>query len=505
MMRILLEMEEEERAATDLTDDEGDDDDEDNDDDDASNGAIVKKNEAFHFVVKRQGALSCVQTRRLKFLDICNFIAPGFSYSKYLKAFGCEEEKGFFPYEWMDSLKRLDETSLPPRDAFANWLRNSDISEADYDLCRRTWREKGMRTFADFLVWYNNLDVKPMLEALEKQSEVYKQKGIDMLKDAISLPGLAVLWKFYYTDKKAQQGLRLLQPADDDLYPLIKDNIVGGPSIVFHRYHEKDATSIRRVDYGSAARPCKKILGVDANALYLYCMMQPLPEGPPRRYCPNDSGVFEETLHMGNSKTAFGWLAWLQRVMFGDNTIQHAGNGQETRVGKRQLPVDGFCAATNTVYQFHGCFWHKHPCPIGEAPSRLSGSRTNEDRDRQRYEDTLRNDRYIRALGYKLVSVWECEWEKTVNDTPIIKGFLRGFFKEYYPRKRSLDRDSIISEVRDGRFFGLIECDIRVPDDRLKYFSEMSPIFKNVEVGREHDVRCSKNEYCCLANSSSGI
>ena len=379
----------------------------------------------------------------------------------------------------MNSLDRLNVSSLPPRDAFDNWLTNSGISEDDYNFCHRMWREKGMRTFKDFLVWYNNLDVEPMLEALKKQSEVYEEKGIDMLKEAISLPGLAVLWKFTYTDNKAQQGLQLLQRADDDLYPLIKNNIVGGPSIVFHRYHEKDETSIRGVDYGVNARSCKKILGVDANALYLYCMMRPLPEGPPRRYRPNESGEFIETIRMGNSKTAFGWLAWLQRSMFDDHRIQHAGNGQEVRVGERQLPVDGFCSAINTVYQFHGCFWHKHPCDIGKC-------HTQTREDRERYEETLRNDRYIRALGYRLVSVWECEWQKTVNDAPKIKGFLQRFFDEYYPRKRSLDKNSMISEIRDGKFFGLIECDIRVPDDRLDYFSEMSPIFKHAEVGREH-------------------
>ena len=111
MMRILIEMEEEERAATELTDD--DDDDNDNDDDDADE-TIDQKKEATYFVVKRQGGLSCIQTKRLRFLDICNFIAPGFSYSKYLKAYECSEEKGFFSLrvdEFSGSTQRLVTTS----------------------------------------------------------------------------------------------------------------------------------------------------------------------------------------------------------------------------------------------------------------------------------------------------------------------------------------------------------------------------------------------------------
>ena len=64
------------------------------------------------FVVKRSNALTVVETRRLRFLDITNFIAPRFSYERYLKAYGCELTKGDFPYEWMDSLEKRRCTSL---------------------------------------------------------------------------------------------------------------------------------------------------------------------------------------------------------------------------------------------------------------------------------------------------------------------------------------------------------------------------------------------------------
>ena len=41
-----------------------------------------------------------------------------------------------------------------------------------------------MHTFAD-----NNLDMKPMLETIQRQSVIYENKRIDMLKDEITLPG----------------------------------------------------------------------------------------------------------------------------------------------------------------------------------------------------------------------------------------------------------------------------------------------------------------------------
>ena len=57
--------------------------------------------------MKKNNTFPCVETGRLRFLDICNFIAPGYSYEKYLKAYKCEQQKGFFPYEWMDGLHKL--------------------------------------------------------------------------------------------------------------------------------------------------------------------------------------------------------------------------------------------------------------------------------------------------------------------------------------------------------------------------------------------------------------
>jgi hypothetical protein len=48
----------------------------------------------------------------------------------------------------------------------------------------------------EFLVWYNNKDVVPMLEALEKMFQFYKNRHIDMFKDGISVPGLTLKYMF---------------------------------------------------------------------------------------------------------------------------------------------------------------------------------------------------------------------------------------------------------------------------------------------------------------------
>ena len=83
------------------------------------------------FVVKKNDALTCVQTERLRFLDAINYISPGFSYAKYLTAYGVEECKGVFPYEWLDGLDKLAFPSLPPRESFYSSLTQKNVSEED--------------------------------------------------------------------------------------------------------------------------------------------------------------------------------------------------------------------------------------------------------------------------------------------------------------------------------------------------------------------------------------
>ena len=48
------------------------------------------------YVIKRSNAYLCIATEQFKFLDITSYLAAGASYSKFLKAYGVKEEKGFF-------------------------------------------------------------------------------------------------------------------------------------------------------------------------------------------------------------------------------------------------------------------------------------------------------------------------------------------------------------------------------------------------------------------------
>ena len=54
----------------------------------------------------------------------------------------------------------------------------------------------GLKTFADFLKWYNDLDVTPMIHAIENMNEFYKNIHIDFIHQAIPIPGVAMRVRF---------------------------------------------------------------------------------------------------------------------------------------------------------------------------------------------------------------------------------------------------------------------------------------------------------------------
>ena len=116
----------------------------------------LMKTDTIKFVVKKSNSFMCLQTEQLKFVDIQNYWAPGFGYATYLKAYKCSMEKGFFPYEWMDDLHKLNSQVLPDHEQFYSTLKKSNISEEEYHYCQDVWKAEGMKTMKDYLIWYNN-------------------------------------------------------------------------------------------------------------------------------------------------------------------------------------------------------------------------------------------------------------------------------------------------------------------------------------------------------------
>ena len=110
-----------------------------------------------------------------------------------------------------------------------------------------------MSSFKDFLRWYNNKDVVPTLEAMQKMIAFYHDKDIDMLKLGCTLPNIANICLYKSTDAKTYP----FTERDKDILEKIREDVVGDPSIVFTRKAVVDETSIRK-----STKFCKSIAGL---------------------------------------------------------------------------------------------------------------------------------------------------------------------------------------------------------------------------------------------------
>ena len=239
-------------------------------------------------VAKKVNTTIFMKTNGFIFLDIINYLGPGTSYDAWVKAYRCTVKKSWLPYEWLDNPEKLNYPGLPDYPAWYSKLKECFVLKlSEFKECKKIFKEKGMKAFADWLRHYNNLDVAPGLEALEKMRAFYTEKGIDILKDAVTLPGVSL---HYLLRGNIERGTDLYSPGNE-AYDMLKNAMVGSPSIVFKRHHEAGKTQIRPHRY-TKTKTCKKIIGYDANALYLSTMLREMPCGK------------EEVVHYDNPQIA---------------------------------------------------------------------------------------------------------------------------------------------------------------------------------------------------------
>ena len=67
--------------------------------------------------------------------------------------------KGVYPYDYVDCLKKLDETILPPKEPFFSKLTGEGITDEDYQHAHTVWKELNIESMKDYHKLYNLTDV----------------------------------------------------------------------------------------------------------------------------------------------------------------------------------------------------------------------------------------------------------------------------------------------------------------------------------------------------------
>ena len=186
--------------------------------------------------------------------------------------FNILKRKGIFPYEWFDSLEKLNCTSLPSKEAFYSELTGKHISTKDYLFAKLVWRKFNCRTFKDYHDLYMKLDVLLLADVFENFREIcLKNYGLDPAY-YVSSPNLAWDAALKLTGEK----LELI--TDNDMYLMWEQAKRGGVSqVCTKRYAKSDdeALEISRNPCLTSNRKLKFIMYYDANNLYGHSMSQP--------------------------------------------------------------------------------------------------------------------------------------------------------------------------------------------------------------------------------------
>ena len=152
-------------------------------------------------------------TEKFKFLDIKNFLAAGMSYDQWCKSLGCKLQKLVFPYEWLTSYDKLNHGPVKRRDFYSS-LKKKKLSRKEYEKFRKEFYKRGCVNMHDWLKEYNIADVEPFIEAVDKTRHQYFPDKLDMLKDAVSIPGISQRYVLNKALKKRKSECELYAPDD---------------------------------------------------------------------------------------------------------------------------------------------------------------------------------------------------------------------------------------------------------------------------------------------------
>lgn len=178
--------------------------------------------------------------------------------------------KGVFCYDYIDSLERFNETSLPPIEKFYSKLNDEELKVNEYEHALAVWDALDIKTLGDYSDFYVKLDVTLLCDIMEEfRTTCFSAYGLDPFH-SYTAPGLA--WQAMMKETKCK--LELL--TDIDMLLMIESGVRGGLTQSVTRNVKANHKYLK--DYNPNQESI--YLGYfDANNLYGWAMSNPLPDG----------------------------------------------------------------------------------------------------------------------------------------------------------------------------------------------------------------------------------
>jgi hypothetical protein len=415
------------------------------------------------FVIKEGNKYKVIKTENFIFLDQMHYCAAGTSLASFIKAYDVGENKGWFPYEWFDSYDKLEYPvkKLKITDFYSS-LKDEAMSQEDFDQLMKICTENNLILVKDLLQWYNNLDVRPMLKACLKQKEIFYSFKLDMYKDAFSLPALSenILYQFQlqgfdeYLKQKPEIPKKPLKLSNDE----IEKRIDG--------YRTQDTRKDRPITNNVTIEEVRFLLQRDNYCCY-YCWY-------PLRF--NSWSLDRVDCLKPHTKENCVAACVTCNKARSDKTFKPFYRHKALLRWDKKHPMiwlfseenkDAFYKFKKNITGGASIVFHRY-----HEKDKTQISRTHYDTSQKEWSYDKDGKAVNKIVGYDANSLYlYCLGEEMPCG------------KLYW--KENDDWIKYREELITNKFFGFLEVDIEVPEDKWEYFSEMCPIFINKEYTEE--------------------
>ena len=176
--------------------------------------------------------------------------------------------KGVYPYEYMDSWEKFNETSLPSKEDFYSNLNMEDIDDIDYRHGNNVFKGFKYENLGDYHDLYVQSDTLLLADVFNNFRDMcIKEYELDPAH-FLSLPGLA--WQACL--KKTNIELELL--TDYDMLLMVEEGIRGGICHSIHQYVKANNKYMKNCNNNEES---SYIQYLDANNLFGWAMSKKLP------------------------------------------------------------------------------------------------------------------------------------------------------------------------------------------------------------------------------------
>ena len=178
-------------------------------------------------------------------------------------------EKGVYPYDYMNSFDKFNESQLPSIEDFYSQLYEEGITDTQHTRAKVIWDNFNIKNLGEYHDLYLMTDVYLLSDVFENFRDMcLNYYGLDPAH-YITLPNYS--WSAFLS----LTGVRLQQVHNKDMYEMIEKGLRGGMTQCAHK--KVEANNKYMNEQYDKSKPSSYISYLDANNLYGLAMSKKLP------------------------------------------------------------------------------------------------------------------------------------------------------------------------------------------------------------------------------------